>query len=388
MGQVFLKPSSDNKKVEDPLSLARGQIFPKPSSDNNKVDGCGMERRPWSNLPDLALHAIAMKLSSPFALCVFAGVCRSWRSVAKSHKSDFIASQPPLLLLLPDIRPPSKKRQKIPLPTSSSSSYFRFYSVIENQIYKIARDQFSPVLASLVSSKDLFIVGHSYGYLIASASTDKSTPLCDHIPILVSLRTGEKISFPRCHFVPQRGMLTSPPDARSSMLILYTVCIFFVLVYCCRLGDASGHVYVFNLPRASWVARSIRSTIVHGGKLYISILGGKVLVADTNGIQAAAVANILSVARDRGIIMISPNGSQLEVRTHNTLIDNGRLRGGWEGRMMDNWYIPCTSTYCLFWIDAEVEGSLIDNAQSLFCAGGDGLWVHPHDLHLLGFKNL
>ncbi|KAL7607329.1 hypothetical protein Lser_V15G16132 [Lactuca serriola] len=67
----------------------------------NRGDGCSRKRSmtrgaaPWSDLDYHLLYLVMMQLGA-FDFVAFSGVCKSWRSVALSNKTRFMASTPPI----------------------------------------------------------------------------------------------------------------------------------------------------------------------------------------------------------------------------------------------------------------------------------------------------
>ena len=58
-------------------------------------------RRPWSELPDTLLYMIT-KLLGTIDYLMFGCVCRAWRLYAVANRQEFMASQPPLAMFMPN----------------------------------------------------------------------------------------------------------------------------------------------------------------------------------------------------------------------------------------------------------------------------------------------
>ena len=58
-------------------------------------------RRPWSELPDTLLYMIT-KLLGTIDYLMFGCVCRAWRLYAVANRQEFMASQPPLVMFMPN----------------------------------------------------------------------------------------------------------------------------------------------------------------------------------------------------------------------------------------------------------------------------------------------
>ena len=58
-------------------------------------------RRPWSELPDALLYMIT-KLLGTIDYLMFGCVCRAWRLYAVANRQEFMASQPPLVMFMPN----------------------------------------------------------------------------------------------------------------------------------------------------------------------------------------------------------------------------------------------------------------------------------------------
>ncbi|XP_050258252.1 uncharacterized protein LOC126703326 [Quercus robur] len=58
-------------------------------------------RRPWSELPD-ALRYMITKLLGTIDYLMFGCVCRAWRLYAVANRQEFMASQPPLVMFMPN----------------------------------------------------------------------------------------------------------------------------------------------------------------------------------------------------------------------------------------------------------------------------------------------
>ena len=87
------------------------------SRKKRMVDGSNW--RLWSELPEDLLELIAKSLCA-IDYIMFGCVCKGWRLYVAAHRQEFMASQPPLVVLL--------------------SSYARrtcyFYSIFDQRLYK------------------------------------------------------------------------------------------------------------------------------------------------------------------------------------------------------------------------------------------------------------
>ncbi|KAK4603857.1 hypothetical protein RGQ29_012390 [Quercus rubra] len=101
------------------------------------VDNCNC--KPWSELPEALLDLIT-KLLGVIDYLMFGCVCKGWRLYVAAHRKEFMASQPPLVVLL--------------------SSYARrtcyFYSIFDQKLYKA-------ILPDLVGKR---CSGVSCGYFV------------------------------------------------------------------------------------------------------------------------------------------------------------------------------------------------------------------------------
>ena len=101
------------------------------------VDNCNC--KPWSELPEALLDLITKSLGVIDYL-MFSCVCKEWRLYVAAHRKEFMASQPPLVVLL--------------------SSYARrtcyFYSIFDQKLYKA-------ILPDLVGKR---CSGVSCGYFV------------------------------------------------------------------------------------------------------------------------------------------------------------------------------------------------------------------------------
>ncbi|XP_065638509.1 uncharacterized protein LOC136071319 [Quercus suber] len=102
-------------------------------------------RRPWSELPDALLYMIT-KLLGPIAYLMFGCVCRAWRLYAVANRQEFMASQPPLVMFMPN--------------RSKRACYF--FNIFDGRKYKAK-------LPNLVGKVCYRI---SYGYLVVKDQID------------------------------------------------------------------------------------------------------------------------------------------------------------------------------------------------------------------------
>ncbi|XP_023759286.1 uncharacterized protein LOC111907713 [Lactuca sativa] len=65
------------------------------TKSQNYGDGCTSGASPWSDLDHDLLYLVMMQLGA-FDFIAFSGVCKSWRSLALSNKTRFMASRPPM----------------------------------------------------------------------------------------------------------------------------------------------------------------------------------------------------------------------------------------------------------------------------------------------------
>ena len=122
------------------MVLHRGSDMSLKGSRRKKkgmVDNCNC--KPWSELPEALLDLIT-KLLGVIDYLMFSCVCKEWRLYVAAHRKEFMASQPPLVVLL--------------------SSYARrtcyFYSIFDQKLYKA-------ILPDLVGKR---CSGVSCGYFV------------------------------------------------------------------------------------------------------------------------------------------------------------------------------------------------------------------------------
>ncbi|PKA46935.1 hypothetical protein AXF42_Ash020920 [Apostasia shenzhenica] len=143
------------------------------------------EGRQWSELPDLALNQIAVRVSGPGDFLAFGRVCRSWRAVAKTSIEDFEQSRSSipqhLLVLL------SRSQH----PHISGYSNF-FYSPDDGFLYehKPAPKPLEVSCKYATHSGELSVIGQSHCCIIA---VDAATR---RIPSLIEIRSGRRFDFP------------------------------------------------------------------------------------------------------------------------------------------------------------------------------------------------
>ena len=87
------------------------------SKKEKKVDNSKL--RPWSELHEALLRLITKQLGA-IDYIMFGCVCRGWRLHVTTHRQEFMASQPPLLVFLST--------------QAKRASYF--YSIFEQRLYK------------------------------------------------------------------------------------------------------------------------------------------------------------------------------------------------------------------------------------------------------------
>ncbi|PKA48470.1 hypothetical protein AXF42_Ash019926 [Apostasia shenzhenica] len=145
------------------------------------------EGRRWSDLPDLALNQIAVRVCGPGDFLAFSRVCRAWRAVAKVSMKDFGSSpsrrsiSSHVLLLLGPSKDPH---------ISSDSSLF--YCPSDGLLYekKLPHNPVDAISRSITRNGELSIIGQSCNSFIA---VDAATR---RIPSIIEIFTRRRYDFP------------------------------------------------------------------------------------------------------------------------------------------------------------------------------------------------
>ncbi|XP_050258241.1 uncharacterized protein LOC126703316 [Quercus robur] len=252
--------------------------------DNSKL-------RPWSELHEALLRLITKQLGA-IDYIMFGCVCRGWRLHVTTHRQEFMASQPPLLVFLST--------------QAKRASYF--YSIFEQRLYK----------AKLPNLNGKSCFGITRGYLVMEDNKKRE----DSQIWLLNPFTRHELHFPSPPNPYSRLILASLATPLQEFVII-AFCIWYPSLQFFRLKDLSWTVHdysdKFNGCRgpSPW---AIVDGAVLMGKLYVLTSYAEIGVLNLNSTPYVTLLEV----KNTGYLH---RGLQLLAYDEQLLMINGLMNG-------------------------------------------------------------